>query len=145
MSIYPLFIHLLVVIWLRLIPAYAMVVQPVPASIHLKKFRSQLDSNSWTFGIFATEKIPAHTIIYELMGLMAQNPYEHHSDLSEIYAHPDQKKGQGPRVLFGPIRFINHECRKSNAEVCILLDYCMHLFNSQCSFLLYGTPMLLSF
>ena len=70
------------VIWLRLIPAYAMVMQQMLASAHLKKVQSQLDSNSWMFGLFTTEKIPAGTIIYELMRLMAQNLYEQHLDLS---------------------------------------------------------------
>lgn len=131
------------VIWLRLIPAYAMVIQPKIASVRLKTFRPQPDSESLMFGIFTTEKIPAGTYIYELIGLMAQTQYENHSNLSEIYAHPDQNKGQGPRVLFGPIRFLNHECKLSNVEVRNVLDSCVRSFNIYCSLLLYATPMLL--
>lgn len=117
------------IILFRLIPAYAMVIQPVSiASVRLRKFRPQSTREAWTFGIFATEKIPAGIFLYELMGLMAENPYQKHSDLSEVYPHPAQNKGQSPRVLFGPIRFVNHECQ-SNCEVRTLPDFHASSFN----------------
>ncbi|EDR01622.1 uncharacterized protein LACBIDRAFT_310701 [Laccaria bicolor S238N-H82] len=72
------------------------------------------------FAIFATRDLVEGEILYPLMGLMASDSRAEHSRLSEIHPHPSQvklEKGRmDPRVLVGPLRFINHTCHSFNAE-----------------------------
>jgi len=71
------------------------------------------------FSVEARKDIPGGVYIYEMMGMMAADTEATHSKLSEITPYPSQrkKKGKEPRVLFGPARFINHDCCP-NVEVC---------------------------
>ncbi|KAJ7447738.1 hypothetical protein B0H11DRAFT_2335059 [Mycena galericulata] len=59
------------------------------------------------FAIIAEEDLPGQTIIHELTGLLSSDPADGacHSDLSVM-----QDLDGVQRVLFGPIRLINHCC-----------------------------------
>lgn len=71
------------------------------------------------FSVVARKNLPEGIYIYELTGMMAADGEAIHSRLSEITPYPSQRKVKGcqPRVLFGPARFINHDCNP-NVEVC---------------------------
>jgi hypothetical protein len=56
--------------------------------------------------------------IYELAGLVPTDNLADHTNLSVITPHADQGEVLEPRVLFGPIRFINHHCVSHNVQVC---------------------------
>jgi hypothetical protein len=66
-----------------------------------------------------------HEVIYPLIGLMPVDARAEHSRLSEIHPHTSQvgqkAKAEKPRILVGPLRFVNHACRSYNAEVSDLL------------------------
>ncbi|KAF8803048.1 SET domain-containing protein, partial [Phlegmacium glaucopus] len=68
------------------------------------------------FGVVARNVLHKGIYLYELLGMMAADSEAMHSRLSEIFPHPTQKKGTDPRILFGPARFINHDCKLSNVE-----------------------------
>ncbi|KAJ7431086.1 hypothetical protein B0H11DRAFT_2132123 [Mycena galericulata] len=59
------------------------------------------------FAIIAEEELPQQTIIHELTGLLSSDPADgaSHSNLSVM-----QDLDGVQRVLFGPIRFVNHCC-----------------------------------
>lgn len=59
------------------------------------------------FAIIAEEELPQQTIIHELTGLLSSDPADgtSHSNLSVM-----QDLDGVPRVLFGPIRLVNHCC-----------------------------------
>ena len=70
------------------------------------------------FAIHATAAITTGSEIRELAGLMPKDGRAKHSEVSCI--RPSSEHNQSSRVqrvLFGPIRFINHICDKPNAEV----------------------------
>ena len=71
------------------------------------------------FGVEASRKFSKGEYIYELVGLVPMDGSENHSELSAITPHIDQELGEAlePRVLFGPIRLINHHCKQYNVEV----------------------------
>ncbi len=70
------------------------------------------------FSIFARRDLEACEVLYELVGLIPEDTRASHSQLSEIMPHQSQvvnaRKG---RILFGPIRFVNHDCITFNADV----------------------------
>lgn len=71
------------------------------------------------FGIIARKFIKKDESIYELIGLMPGDDKAARTDLSVIQPHPDQNQSKrAHRVLFGPVRFLNHLCHSSNAAVC---------------------------
>jgi hypothetical protein len=55
--------------------------------------------------------------IYELAGLVPTDNLAEHTNLSVITPHVDQGEVLEPRVLCGPIRFINHHCVSHNVQV----------------------------
>ncbi|KAJ7792688.1 hypothetical protein B0H14DRAFT_162465 [Mycena olivaceomarginata] len=59
------------------------------------------------FAIIAEEELPQQTIIHELTGLLSSDPADgaSHSNLSVM-----QDLDGVQRVLFGPIRLVNHRC-----------------------------------
>jgi hypothetical protein len=68
------------------------------------------------FGIVAKEDLPPDTFLYELAGMLSVDYVDDTTNvittrLSEIRAVDGTK-----RVLFGPIRFVNHSC-DANAVV----------------------------
>lgn len=69
------------------------------------------------FGVEACRKFCKGEYIYELVGLEPIDGSARHTELSVIVPHIDQGEALEPRVLFGPIRFINHHCKKYNVEV----------------------------
>jgi hypothetical protein len=72
------------------------------------------------FAIHARRAIQENEVIHELIGMMPLDNDTPHSRLSEITPHPaHNQSAQDPRILFGPIRFINHLCLHFNAEVSI--------------------------
>ena len=72
------------------------------------------------FSIHARCAIQKNQVIHELIGMMPLDNDSPHSRLSEITPHPAHNQSpQNLRILFGPIRFINHLCLHFNAEVCI--------------------------
>ena len=70
--------------------------------------------------IHATRSIPEGQRIHELVGLMPSDNRWPSSDVSRIKpssAHNQSRRVE--RVLFGPIRFVNHVCATPNVEVCL--------------------------
>ena len=75
--------------------------------------------SSRRYGILATRDIKKNDIIYELIGLMPIDNDTPHTRMSEITANPCQNQPiDALRILFGPMRLVNHSCTKSNAAVC---------------------------
>ena len=70
------------------------------------------------FGIVAKRFIKEGEYIFELPGMIAKTstPYLQ-TQLSLIIPHRCQKQGTKERVLFGPLRFVNHICKESNVTV----------------------------
>ena len=71
----------------------------------------------YQFGIKAKVEIPEGVFIPELLGLMASDTVAEHSGLSEIMPHNDQIGPREPRILVGPLRFINHSCDVEGAII----------------------------
>ena|ERR1700734_1598946 len=71
----------------------------------------------YQFGVKAIEDIPTNVFIPELLGLMASDTEADHSGLSEIAPHPKQTGPTEPRMMIGPLRFVNHICKKKGALV----------------------------
>ena len=69
------------------------------------------------FGIKAKEDIPTDVFIPELLGLMASDTETDHSGQSAIAPHPKQTGPREPRMMIGPLRFVNHICDKEGALV----------------------------
>ena len=70
------------------------------------------------FAIHATRPIPKGLRISELVGMMPSDNKWPSSDVSRIKpsaAHNQSNRVE--RVLFGPIRFVNHICAMPNVEV----------------------------
>jgi hypothetical protein len=67
------------------------------------------------FGVRAARAISEGEYVYELSGLLAIDNDTPHTRLSE--STPFGGSSQDNRVLFGPIRFVNHQCADFNAEV----------------------------
>jgi hypothetical protein len=69
------------------------------------------------FGVRATRLIVKGEYLYELSGLLAIDNNTPHTRLSESTPFGFGDSSQDVRVLFGPIRFVNHQCIGFNAEV----------------------------
>jgi hypothetical protein len=79
------------------------------------------DEGGKGFGIQASRNIGKGELIYELIGLMAIDSVTSNSGLSEIHPHKTQvgrkRDRANPRVLVGPLRYVNHVCKGSNVSV----------------------------
>ena len=76
------------------------------------------------FAIRAATDIAEGTELRELVGLMPRDGRARHSEVSCI--RPSSEHNQSSRVqrvLFGPIRFLNHICSNPNTEVRLTLCY----------------------
>lgn len=70
------------------------------------------------FAIHATKPIPKGLHIHELMGLMPGDNKWPSSEVSRIKpSSVHNQSNRVERVLFGPIRFVNHICTTPNIEV----------------------------
>jgi len=70
------------------------------------------------FGIRAAREIKKNDIIHELIGLMPMDNETPHTRISEITPSSGQNQPTDAlRILFGPMRFVNHLCSNSNASV----------------------------
>lgn len=70
------------------------------------------------FAIHAAKAIEKGHAIHELIGLMPKDGKAKHSEVSSV--KPSVYHNQSTRVervLFGPIRFLNHICSTPNTEV----------------------------
>lgn len=65
------------------------------------------------FLIQARKALEAGEYLPELLGISPCDQEVITSHLSEIFF----RAGEQPRILTGPLRFINHNCREYNAEV----------------------------
>jgi hypothetical protein len=68
-----------------------------------------------TFGLKAARKIPSGSFIMETCSSMSRDPASSQGP-SVIEPAPKQLGPQGPRLILGPFRFVNHDC-KPNAQV----------------------------
>ncbi|KAJ3538264.1 hypothetical protein NMY22_g5236 [Coprinellus aureogranulatus] len=67
------------------------------------------------FAIFARYDIADQASIWELIGMMPGDNRAKHTNLSSITPHPEQNQHTGvPRILFGPLRMVNHRCKSFN-------------------------------
>jgi hypothetical protein len=89
------------------------------------------------FGVKATRNLLQDEFIYELAGLIPTDGLAAHSNLSTVTPHPDQGEGTESRVLFGPIRYINHHCTSYNVQVCKLSS---SVITYHVIFTVYSTP-----
>lgn len=100
----------------RCLEAYNMVISP-NSCIKLSTIVMGCNGERG-FAIHARRSIQKNEVIYELIGMMPLDNNSPHSRLSEITPHPAHNQSpQDLRILFGPIRFINHLCLHFNAEV----------------------------
>lgn len=100
----------------RCIAAYTMVINP---SSPIRLTQQPMGPNGIRgFGIVATRLIQENEYIYELPGMIAKSSRpDIQSMLSIIVPHPRQKEMIEERVLFGPLRFVNHICQGYNIMV----------------------------
>lgn len=109
--------HALVITWCSI--AYGYIVSNPESGVRLR-VRLFAGGNERGFSITSTRDLVQHEVLYSLMGLMPDDAKAEHSRLSEIEPHPSQlhnkANAEKPRILIGPIRFINHACRSYNAE-----------------------------
>lgn len=109
---------LFIEIWDSCLAAYTQVV-----GVNAKLAQLKVDSlgDSKQFKIVACTPIRPKQWLFPLCGLLSSDAPESHSHLSELCAHPSQPQGDVPldvpRLWIGPIRFVNHDCQNSNAEV----------------------------
>lgn len=84
------------------------------------KIKTSKDDDTHGFSIRATRDLVAEEMLYPLIGLLASDSTAEHSHLSELRPHLSQVQEQAetekPRVLIGPLRFINHACNSFNAQ-----------------------------
>jgi hypothetical protein len=103
----------------RCIAAYAMLVQP-EASIRLRSV-TMGPGQGYGFGLFARCDLPANYVIWEAIGMVPGDNLTAHSSLSCIKTCQGQNQRPGSeRILYGPLRLVNHRCRTFNAEVRLL-------------------------
>lgn len=117
-SHYPDIMHWMIDIsdFERCISAYALIVQPTSVA---RLYKRKMNDNELGFGVRATRPIVKGEYLYELSGLLAIDNDTPHTRLSESTPFGDLP--QDVRILFGPIRFVNHQCIGFNAEVSPLI------------------------
>ena len=103
----------------RCIGAYALIIQP-NSTVRLYKPRLGQQVHLG-FGVRAAQNIHQEDYVYELSGMLATDNETPHTRLSETI--PFGSTNQDQRVLFGPIRFVNHRCVHFNAEVSLHILY----------------------
>ncbi|KAJ2912799.1 hypothetical protein MD484_g7604, partial [Candolleomyces efflorescens] len=97
------------------IAAYALSIHP-DSSIHLKKLAMGPD-RTWGFGLVATRRICKGSTLWEALGMCPGDFSASHSELSCITIAKGQNQPAGAkRVMYGPLRMVNHRCRSFNAE-----------------------------
>ena len=102
--------------YIRCIAAHSMIIQP-NAAVKLSTIKLGPSKNIG-FAIHARRLIRKGEAIPELIGMMPMDNDTPHTNLSSIQPHFSQNQDhRSERVLFGPIRFINHLCINFNAEV----------------------------
>lgn len=70
------------------------------------------------FALYARRRIPEGAIIWEGIGMCPGDSNCPHSDLSCITIAPGQNQPAGSeRILYGPLRMVNHRCQTFNAQV----------------------------
>lgn len=80
------------------------------------------------FGIVARRFLHKDEYIYELPGMIAKSSVPKiQSMLSKIIPHHVQNQGSEERVLFGPLRFVNHQCEGYNVSVSFTVDHLLHI------------------
>lgn len=94
-----------------------------------KRRMGEQDHSVLGFGVRAAQNIQKGDYIYELSGLLAADGATPHTRLSESI--PFGNAGQDRRVLFGPIRFVNHLCVHFNAEVRLHISYISQILTSR--------------
>jgi hypothetical protein len=110
----------------RCIAAYALVIQPKSTvRLYKRRMSQQVGHRHLGFGVRAAQKIHKGDYIYELSGMLATDNDTPHTRLSETI--PFGGASQDQRVLFGPIRFVNHRCVHFNAEVSFYIRFCQPL------------------
>ncbi|KAF6744046.1 hypothetical protein DFP72DRAFT_1079097 [Ephemerocybe angulata] len=93
------------------ISAYSMLVIPSSST----RLRTLDLGGQKGFGVCARTPIPYNTTLHELLGMMPADNNTPHSGLSAITPSPSQDQPvNSERVLFGPLRLINHRCRTHN-------------------------------
>ncbi|KAF8221993.1 hypothetical protein L208DRAFT_1324861 [Tricholoma matsutake] len=94
----------------RILRAYTAVI------LDSSDMRVKVISNKREFGIEASRAFRPGEYIYELVGLVPTDNLADHTNLSVVTPHVDQGEALEPRVLFGPICFINHHCVSHNVQ-----------------------------
>lgn len=100
----------------RALNAYPAILFPF-SPVELKSSR---EGDISQMRVVAKVRIESGEKIYQLFGIMAADNDTEHSMLSAISKR--HSGGLEPRLLVGPIRFINSDC-KPNAYVSILINY----------------------
>lgn len=100
----------------RCISAYALAIHP-ESCVRLQKIRMGR-TQDWGFGLFARRPIAKGSTVWEAVGMCPVDGSSSHSELSCIKTAEGQNLPAGSeRVMYGPLRMVNHRCRTFNAEV----------------------------
>ncbi len=78
--------------------------------------QGQPPAQKFQFGIKAKVNIPQDVFIPELLGLMATNTSTEHSQLSIITPHSKNTGPRDPRIMIGPLQFVNHLCDREDTS-----------------------------
>ncbi|KAJ3529719.1 hypothetical protein NMY22_g8883 [Coprinellus aureogranulatus] len=101
--------------------AYAMLVSP-DSHVRLRVLPMGPFSHKG-FAVTARYDIPKLQYLWELVGLMPGDNDTAHSDLSAITPfHEQDQPVDAERVLFGPLRLVNHRCKEYNIEFMAIPD-----------------------
>ena len=104
-----------------LISRYHLLHQRQESPLALEKVSFHVGGNSTiTCGLKATRFIPVATFLLSGGGSMSSDLVEGRSAISIIESTPRQKGPFGHRLLLGPFRFTNHDC-KPNCQVRVSL------------------------
>jgi hypothetical protein len=104
----------------RCLTAYSMVINPLSPVKLIQRVVGPGGPRG--FGIVARRFIQEKEYIYELPGMIAKNARPRiQSRLSIITPHYRQNQGSEGRILFGPLRFVNHICKGFNIVVSFLV------------------------
>ncbi|KAJ3515190.1 hypothetical protein NMY22_g14514 [Coprinellus aureogranulatus] len=106
--------------------AYSMLIDP-QSRLRLRAIRMGPD-RAFGFGLFARQPIPANTELWEGLGVMPYDNSTPTTNLSLITVADGQDQRPGlARILYGPMRMVNHLCRTYNSEYVFHRDTSMFI------------------
>uniref|UniRef100_A0A0W0G5G7 SET domain-containing protein n=1 Tax=Moniliophthora roreri TaxID=221103 RepID=A0A0W0G5G7_MONRR len=99
--------------------AYPMVFLLKDRAVSLKQRKGSGEDGTRGFCVIATRNLTQNKFLFKLMGSTQEGKINiPHTQLSEIASQPRDEffDGEGPYILAGPIRYVNHDCQQWDAE-----------------------------